>query len=513
MTLGGNVSLVLGVDCSTTGCKAIVFDGAGQPVAEGRAAIELRHPEPDGWEQDANDWWRAFCAACQAAMAQVGEPARLRALCVTHQRETVVLTDGEGKPIHPALVWMDKRGTTQVERACARLGDKRLRELSGKPPCVTPSLYKLMALFDRLPALRRYAPRVLDVHAFLAWRLTGRCVTSLASADPTGLIDMVHRRWAPELCALAEIDLSWLPELVEPGAIMGVVSAAAAEACGLRAGLPVVAGAGDGQAAGLGAGIVAPGRAYLNLGTAVVSGVLTADYRCDDAFRTLYGPLAGSYLLETDLQGGTFTLTWLVDRFLGAMAGGQERSFEQVLTELELGAADLPPGAEGLMLVPYWNGVMNPLWDDRASGVVVGWRGSHEPAHLYRAVLEGIAFAQRWHTSGVAQAGGEVADYVVMGGGSQSDLWCQILADVTQKPVVRAGTTEATALGAAILAAISSGLHASEAAATEAMTRQGRRFVPSASAERYDRLYREVYEGLYQRIQKPLQRLAALRDY
>ncbi|MBW2459125.1 MAG: xylulose kinase, partial [Deltaproteobacteria bacterium] len=478
MTLGGNVSLVLGVDCSTTGCKAIVFDGAGQSVAEGRAPIELRNPEPDGWEQDANDWWRAFGAACRAAMAQVDDPARLRALCVAHQRETVVLTDEGGKPIHPALVWMDKRGSAQVERARARFGDKRLRELSGKPPCITPSLYKLMALFDRLPALRRYAPRVLDVHAFLALRLTGRWVTSLASADPTGMVDMAHRRWAPELCELAGLDPAWLPELVEPGAVMGVVNEAASKECGLRVGLPVVAGAGDGQAAGLGAGIVAPGSAYLNLGTAVVSGVLTRSYQCENAFRTLYGAIAGSYFLETDLQGGTFTITWLIERFLGAMEGGSARSFDQVLAELEGRAADLPPGADGLLLVPYWNGVMNPLWDDRASGVVVGWRGSHEPAHLYRAVLEGIAYEQRWHTAGVEQAVGEIPEYVVMGGGSRSDLWCQILADVTQKPVVRAGTTEASALGAAILAAVSSGLHPTEVAASEAMTRRGRQFVP-----------------------------------
>src|SRR5690606_13969359 len=137
-------------------------------------------------------------------------------------------------------------------------------------------------------------------------------------------------------------------------------------------------------------------------------------------FRTLYGPLAGTYFLETDLQGGTFTIGWLVDRLLG---GG-----EATRVELERRAATLAAGAEGLVLVPYWNGVMNPLWDDRASGLVAGFRGEHDPAHLYRALIEGIALEQRWHLEGVEQATTQVNEVVVMGGGSKSDLWCQIFA-------------------------------------------------------------------------------------
>ncbi len=503
---------VLGVDCSTTGCKAMVFDQTGQAVAEGRAPIALHNPGSDAWEQDAEDWWLAFCEACRAALRQLDDLAPLQAVCLTHQRETFVLTDSAGQPLHAALVWMDKRGTEQVARARAQLGAERLHELSGKPACTTPSLYKLMALLDRRPELRDLAPQVLDVHAFISWRLTGRCVTSLASADPTGLIDMRQRHWAPDLLGLAGLDVSQLPELCEPGAPMGRVTDRAAAQSGLPAGLEVVAGAGDGQAAGLGAGIVAPGRAYLNLGTAVVSGVLSSDYRCDSAFRTLYGALPGSYFLETDLQGGTFTLDWLVERFLGGRPGGAGLPSDQVLAGLEGQAASLPPGSDGLMLVPYWNGVMNPLWDDQASGVVVGWRGVHQPAHLYRAIIEGIAFEQRQHTTGVEQVVGDISEYVVMGGGSKSDLWCQVLADVTGKSVTRARSSEATALGAGIIAAGCCGLYPTVVAACAAMTGYGDRFDPGPAQRRYDQLYQEVYLGLYPAIQKPMQRLAQLRE-
>lgn len=508
---------VVGIDASTTAVKAIVFDAGGVALSEGRAAIALDNPEPDGWEQDAEQWWSALGEACRGALHGI-DATRLAALCIAHQRETIVVTDAEARPLHPALVWMDKRCMAQVERAVAVVERERLRALSGKPPCTTPSLYKLMYLLERRPALRAPGVRALDVHALLAWRLTGRCATSLAAADPTGMLDMQMRAWSPELVALTGLDDDALPELVEPGAMLGAVSTDGARHTGLPVGLPVIAGAGDGQAAGLGAGIVAPGRAYLNLGTAVVSGVLSHSYETGDAYRTLYAADGNGYFLETDLQGGTFTIDWLIERFLGRAPGGRgaehagsdDARFAEALAELDRHAAKLPPGAEGLMLVPYFNGVMNPYWDDDASAIMLGLRGHHEPAHVFRAILEGIAFEQRLHTEGVERAVGDVRELVVMGGGSKSRLWCQIVADVMQKPVVRAGTSEATCLGAAILAACGAGIHAGSSAACAAMTRTGERFEPGPAAERYDQLYRDIYSGLYLDVRARMRRLAEL---
>ena len=500
--------LILAIDSSTTACKALAWDRRGRVVAEGRASIALENPEPDGWEQDAEDWWRAFCEACRALTAQL-DPSRLAAVCITHQRETFVVTDADGRPLRPALVWMDARAAQQVERAKAELGAERLHQLSGKPACTTPSLYKLMYLLEREPGLRTASARVLDVHALLVWRLTGRCATSLAAADPLGLVDMERRSWSQPLCQLAGIATSSLPELVEPGTPIAAVTAEAAAASGLPAGLVVVAGAGDGQCAGLGAGIVAPARAYLNLGTAVVSGVLSPTYRCDLAFRTLYDATGRAYFLETDLQGGTFTISWLIDRWL--RRGASPPPFDEVLAELEAEAEKMPPGADGLLLVPYWNGVMNPLWDDQASGVVVGLRGGHGPAHLYRAILEGIALEQRLHTEGVEAATTPVTELVVMGGGSKSALWCQILADALGKPIVRTESSEATALGAGILGAVSAGFFADYESATAAMVRLGERFEPGRRRAAYQRLYDEVYRGLYPSLQGRMQALWRLR--
>jgi xylulokinase len=501
--------LVLGVDCSTTACKAIVWDAEGRARAEGRSPIALLNPGPDAYEQDAEHWWVACGEAIGRAATALSDAERkcIRALCITHQRETFVVTDEASKPLHRALVWMDARCREAVKRAVARVGAERLHAISGKPACTTPSLYKLLFLLEEAAkTLPKQRLRVLDVHAFLAWRLTGRCATSLASADPLGLVDMQARSWSDELLALAGLDRSNVPELLEPGAAIGVVTESAARHCGIAPGLPVVAGAGDGQAAGLGAGIVGPGRAYLNLGTAIVSGVLAGNYAVDPAFRTLYAATPGSYFLETDLKGGTFTLSWLAEKWLRAS------DVDRALAELEARAETLPAGSDGLMLVPYWNAVMNPYWDDDATGIAIGWHGAHEPAHLYRAILEGIAFEQRLHSSGVEKASGQaIREFVVMGGGSKSALWCRILADTLGKRMVRAATPEATALGAGILAAVAAGVHPDLGSAISAMTSTGETVDPGPSQATYERLYSDVYVSLYPALQKPLARLAALR--
>lgn len=496
--------LVIAIDASTTACKALVFGADGRLVAEARAPITLANPEPDGWEQDAEEWWDATERALAGAVRALDEPGAVRAVALTHQRETFVLTDRSSTPLRPALTWMDARCRREVEAAVAALGAERLHEVTGKPPCTTPSLYKLIYLLKREPALRAARPMMADVHAFLVRRLTGRWATSLASADPLGLVDLRARDWSDELLALAGLDRDQLPALVEPGEQLGALARELAERLGLPAGVPVIAGAGDGQAAGLGAGLAGPERAYLNLGTAIVSGVCSREYLLSRAFRTMMGAEPGTYFLESDLRGGTFTLDWLAKGWLGRGRAA--------LDELEREASSLPPGSDGLVLLPYWNGVMDPYWNDDATGVTLGWHGAHRPAHLYRAILEGIAFEARLHLESLERTTRHhVAELIVMGGGSRSELWCQVLADVTGRRVTRAGSAEATALGAAILAAVGSGVHPELAAATRAMTSLGARFAPGDHQPLYDVYYRNVYAGLYESLAARLDALAALR--
>lgn len=497
--------LVLGIDCSTTASKAVAWDARGVSVAEGRAPLVLLAPQPGWGEQRADDWWAASIAAIRSVTTQI-DPARIAALAVTHQRETFVPVDAEGRPLRQAILWLDERSRAQLATLDERVGHDAIHRLTGRPPSMTQSLPKLLWLAEEEPEVARAAARFVDVHAFLVHRLTGRWTTSLASADPMGLVDLAAGTWAEGLIAEIGLRPDQFCPLLPPGSHLGGLTPGASAETELRPGTPVIAGAGDGQAACLGAGVTQPGRAFVNLGTAIAGGTASPRFVTDRAFRTCCGAVPDTFVLESVLRGGTSTVSWFMDHFADPRHGPDP--FAAYETE----AAELPAGAGGLMLVPYWNNVMNPYWDPAASGIVVGWNGGHRRHHLYRAILEGIAFEHRLAVEGIAAATEEpILGHVVLGGGSRSSLWCQILADVLAAPVSRARSADATNLGAGVLAAFAAGWYASIPEAAAAMTGTTEAFTPDADqAGRYDRLFRDVYRHLFPALQPFVDRLTAL---
>lgn len=502
-------NVVIGIDSSTTACKAIAWDKQGRLVAEGRDSYPLLRPEPTWFEQDAEHWWRSLCVSIQELLTQI-DASRVEAMCITHQRESFVPIDGQGRPIRHAMLWLDERTEAQLPFLDEKIGADKIHQISGKPLSMTPSLPKLVWLQQNEPEIISRAHKFLETHAFLVHRLTGHFRTSLACADPMGLVDMQRHTWSDDLLTPLGFRLDQFPELVPPGQIIGHLSETAAAATGLPAGLPLVAGAGDGQCAGLGANAIGQGRAYLNMGTAVVSGPFSTDYVVNRAFRTMYAPIAGSYFLETVIRSGLLTVSWFVEKIATDLGGSWLPLSPEEL--LEAAAAKVPPGALGLLLVPYWTSVSTPYWDPTASGITVGWSTSHGKEHFYRAVLEGIAFEQRLAGEGVMAATGQpFSEYITLGGGSQSKLWCQIMADVTGLPIVRSTTTEATCLGAGILAATAAGWYPDVSQAAEAMTATADRFEPQPETQQfYDRLYREVYQPLFPTLQTLLTRLSQI---
>ena len=484
---------VIGVDSSTTATKAVVWDRKGNTVAEGRATFPLAMPRPGWHEQDAEDWWRSTRDALREVVSKV-DPKRIRAIGLTHQRESFVCLGEDDRPLRAAMLWLDSRAGEEVEK----YGSERIHEITGKPPSTTPALYKIHWIRDNEPDVFERTARITDVHGFLVHRLTGHRRTSWASADPMGLLDMRSFDWSDEVLKGVGISRDQLPELCPPGEIVGELTDEVAEEIGLPAGLPVVGGAGDGQAAGLGANVTEPGRAYLNLGTAMVSGTYSEDYAWDRAFRTLAGPVPHTYTLETLVRGGTYTISWFVENFGGINAEdlGLDLTDEEVM---EAAALQVPPGSEGLLLLPYWNTASTPYWDSQASGVMFGFRGRHKKAHVYRAVMEGLAFEQRLGTGGLEEGTGQkVERFMAMGGGSRSRLFCRIVADITKRPVTVCREVETTCLGAAMLAAAATGLYDDIREAASGMSGEGATFEPDQkTAGFYDRVYTDVYGKLY----------------
>lgn len=486
---------VVGVDSSTTATKAVVWDPEGRAVAEGRATFPMAMPHSGWHEQNAEDWWCSTKTALKAAASKV-DPSRIAAIGITHQRESFVCTDGDGHPLRPAILWLDGRAYGEVKR----YGSERVHEITGKPPDATPAFYKLLWLREHEPDLLGRTAKVLDVHAFLVHRLTGEWSTSWACADPLGLLDMRSFDWSDELLSDIGLLREQLPGLVPPGAIVGELEEKAARETGLPAGLPVVGGAGDGQAAGLGANVTQPGRAYLNLGTAVNSGTYSEEYAWANEYRTLCGPIPKTYTLETLLRGGTYTVNWFAGNFGGIRPAewGLDLTAEQVL---EVAANAVPPGSEGLLVLPYWNAASTPYRDPQASGVIFGLRGVHKKAHVYRAILEGLAFEQRSLTEGMEKGVGRPTEKLLaMGGGSRSPLFCQIVADVTGRDVTVCREAETTCLGAGMLAAAAVGGNDIRAS-VEAMSAEGATYEPDEKrAALYERIYTGVYSQLYKRV-------------
>jgi len=494
--------LFIGVDASTTGCKAIVWDLDGNPVGQGRSSIPMLKPRPDWHEQEAGDWWSALAHSLRIAVEEV-DLRRLGGICICPQRETFVPTDRLGNPLRNAILWMDGRARELLPVLEGKIGRQRFHEITGKPLSGNLTVLKILWLRIFEPHIFEQTSKFLDVAAYLNYHLTGEFSTGWGIADPAGLFDMRENNWSAAVLDFLGLTPEHLPVVLPTGAWIGGVTAPAARSCGLPEGLPVYTGLGDGQAGGLGVGTSKPGACYLSLGTSVVSGTYTDTYIVDPAFRTLTAGLPGAYSLETVILGGTYTIDWFRSHFARGVP----------LDQLEDGIKDLPPGSEGLMLVPYWNSALNPYWDPAASGLVIGWRGHHTAHHLYRAILEGIAYELRLHLEGVAKSlNHEIDPLVVMGGGSQSDLWCQMIADVSGLTVHRTETSEATALGAGIIAARGAGIFDDFSAAAAEMQGDLRDHFPADPVQhsRYSRLFREVYLGLFPAVQPLAARLTEI---
>jgi sugar (pentulose or hexulose) kinase len=486
-------SLVIGLDCSTTGTKAIAFDRKGRIASEAHASNPLFSPKPGYYEQKAQDWWASAQKALSAITSKV-DPERISALAISNQRETFVPLNQSGHPIRPAIVWLDERCKSEVECFSKNIGKEKIHRITGKPVDYAPVVYRLAWMKKHEPGLFKKIHKVCDVHAYIAWKLTGHFGTSWASADPLGLLDMRRRKWSPQIMRALELSENQLPEVYCPGSAIGRVTTWASERTGLSPETLIVAGGGDGQAAGLGVNALAAGRAYLNLGTAVVAGIYGSQYQTSKAFRTMSSCSESGYFFECSLRAGTFAVDWFIRNILKIDPRKQLDTYER----LEREARQISAGSDGLFHLPYLCGSMNPYWDMNARGAFIGLSASHHRGHMYRSILEGIAFEQLLAIHSVEKAlDTKVHSLIAIGGGAASDLWCHIFADVTGKYICLPKNTEASAMGAAIAAAVRAGWHSSFQEAANAMIGIRKKIKPDLHNHRkYQELF-PIYRRLY----------------
>lgn len=513
--------VVIGLDSSTQSTKAIAWDRQGSAHAEGRAPIPMANPGLDRYEQNPTDWWHAATKALKECVQALATDTVIDGIAISNQRETIAFVDQQGEPVSPAIVWLDERSRDEVDpfnqQFDAQYGANKMHQITGRHPDLTPCVYTLAWMQKHASEIYRKTACFVDVQCYLVHKLCAESdstdsnasatakqwKTGWISADPMGMFDMENKCWSEPILKQLGITTSQLPVAFPPGETLGVISAAAAKSTGLKQGLPVFAAGGDGQCAGLGTDCTTPDRAYINLGTAVVSGIWSSQYRYNPAWRTELAAQGNGYIYENCLRSGAFLLNWFVEQF------GLDKDDGNVFDRLEAEALQLPIGSDGLMVQPYWSGVMDPYWDSSARGVITGLSGSHTAAHVYRAILEGITLDQVMATFDMEVAAEQrISHYVAIGGGANSPLWRQMLADASGKPVLISPTVEASALGAGMIAAFGAGWFDSIESAAKNMSHIAQTINPNPdTVDQYAQLL-SIYRDMYQATSSINQRLA-----
>jgi xylulokinase len=494
-----NESYVIGLDCSTTSTKAIVFAKNGNVVAKSQEAIKLFSPMPHYYEQEADDWWKSVQKALRKITHQI-DPGKILALSVSNQRETFVPLDKNGECLRPAIIWLDERCKDEVEPFAKIIGKDKIHSITGKPVDYAPVVYRLEWMKKHEPDLFKNIGMICDVQTYIVWKLTNTFKTSWASADPFGLFDLKNKKWSQPILNALELNKDQFSETYCPGSILGKVSKEASEITGLNTDTLIIAGGGDGQAAGTGANALTPQRAYLNLGTAVVAGVYGKKYKTNKAFRTMSSCAESGYYYECSLRAGTFAVDWFIKNVLCIDPLKQSDIYKL----LEQEARQISAGSNGLLHLPYLCGAMNPYWDLNARGAFVGLSSFHNRGHIYRSILEGIAFEQLFAINAVEKSiGTKINEFVAFGGGTSNNLWCHIFADITGKNICIPENTEASCMGAAIAAAVGIGWYGTFKDAANEMTGINKIIKPEMqNYKKYQQLftkYKRIYPSLKSR--------------
>ncbi|MFC1465243.1 MAG: FGGY-family carbohydrate kinase [Candidatus Brachytrichaceae bacterium NZ_4S206] len=499
---------IIALDIGTTAAKAVCVDRGGRILARAQTGYPFVARDAEV-EQNATDWWEAARSCLKSVMQQMPADVRAAALALSGQMQDVILM-GEQEALAPVILYSDARAQAEADEVLRAIGEDRLIAITGNLQDASGLLAKLLWIKRHRPEAYRHARTLLiGAHDYIAARLCGERVTDVTTASTTGLFHLHENRWATELMEALGLRTDWLPRLDSAERPVGRVNQTAAALTDLPEGLPVFHGVGDAAAATLGAGAGEESHWYIYLGT---SGWLaaTADAPPVDPRTGIFNlrhPDARRLILIGPMLTAAGSFEWLVRQF-GALE--QERSANaDAHALLNQMAGSAVAGCNGVLYLPYLSGERAPFRDSRARGVFFGLSSSTSRAELYRAVLEGVAFAMRTIRDAMP-AGGQIKHVNLVGGGARSELWPQIFADVFGRPVwVLSQPDDVGGRGAALLASKALGWH-SDFNPKDYFPVE-RIYHPIVQNQRcYDNLYR-VFCGLYPALKDSFSLLASIR--
>jgi xylulokinase len=481
----------LGIDVSTTATKALLIDSTGQVIASAASEYPFQTPRPLWSEQHPKLWWDGATKSIRAVLQKSAvDPSQLVAIGLTGQMHGLVLLDGAGQVLRPAILWNDQRTQEQCDEIHTRIGKERFIQITGNLALTGFTAPKILWVAQHEPQVYARARHVLLPKDYLRYHLTGEFAMDKADGAGTVLFDLQSRHWSAEVLAALDIPPAWMPPTFEGPQITGQVTSTAAAATGLKAGTPVVAGGGDQSAQAVGVGAVEPGVIALTVGTSGVIFATTPSALVEPEGRlhAFCHAVPGMWHFMGVMLSAAGSLQWYRDTLAPGMP------FDDLLQE----AAAIPAGSEGLLFLPYLSGERTPHPDPLARGAFVGLTLRHGRGHLTRALLEGVAFGLKDSFTLIQAAGlSQIRQVRASGGGTKSPLWRQILADVLGTELVTVNTTEGAAFGAALLAGVGVGNWSDVPSACRAVIVLASTTTPApAQVEIYCQYY-PLYRALY----------------
>jgi xylulokinase len=485
---------ILAHDLGTTGNKATLFDAAGGAVATAFDTYETAYPHPSWAEQDPEDWWRGVRDSTRELLTTSRvAPDDIAVVSFSGMMNGALAVDATGTPLRSAIIWADQRATAEAEFLTHRRGMEQVYRRTGHRASASYTAAKMLWIQRHQPEVYARTYLFLQAKDYIAYKMSGVFATDYSDASGTNLFDLGQRDWAVDVIEAVGLDSGKLPPVHPSSTVIGQVTPQAAAKTGLLAGTPVVIGGGDGACATVGAGSVRSGDAYNYIGSSSWIAVTAEQPLYDPQMRTFtYAHLDPEfYFTAGTMQCAGGSYDWL-ERLLRRPepVKGRGEGETELYDELSEAAANIEPGAGGLLFLPYLIGERSPYWNPLARGAFVGLSMSHGRAEIARAVLEGVAFNLKMILDALLEQRVQIQAMRLIGGGARSALWRQILADVYGLPILRpALLAEATSLGAAIAGGVGVGLFPDFLVAHE--------IVQVEEAERPDPAYNQRYTALY----------------
>jgi len=489
--------ILIGIDVGTLDIKAVAFDFQGKVLCSRREEYELLTPKPNWVEQDPNLWWYSIKNTVRGLFAKADiDSSDVEGIGLSVLTPALVPVDKNGVALRNAILMIDQRAVSEVEWIRRTVGEERVFEITGNR--IAPGTYTAPSMLW----IKRNEPRVyekvykfLHVNGYIVHKMTGVFVTDYTQASATLLFETGGRKiWSEDLCNQLGIPADKLPDVHPSWEVVGELTGEAARELGLRAGIPVVAGANDTACACIGTGVVEEGMVLESIGTTITLSYITRKPAFDKRVLNRLHAVPDRWILMGALSTPGAAYRWLRDQFY------RRTESEVSYTLMDEEAEASPPGAKGLIFMPYLSGERTPIWNPNARGLLFGLTLRHTRRDVTRAFLEGGAYCVRDALEVFRSRDLKISEIRVTGGGSKSALWRQIMADVLGEPLTIPKTEEASALGAAILGGTGTKVYENPISAAKELVdvEEGEkpRLKLHRRYQRYYSLFKRLYENL-----------------